>query len=160
MRARYPWSVLCDFIVLSIYYTSYCHVICNILFWQTVFDKSMNYSLSSIELYQPIPAAKLKHYFWCKLGINMLILRMGSNLRKFQQALWDGVYQVYRDHVLYAPSQRETISQCNVPHWLGAYTKWSLGIETENKLPFSQAPSWNDVAYRTVVTKAGHRSHL
>ena len=34
-----------------------------------------------------------------------------------------------RDHDLYAPSQWETMSQCNVvSHWLGANTKWSLQL--------------------------------
>ena len=33
-----------------------------------------------------------------------------------------------RDHFVYAPSHWETSLQCNVvSHWLGAYTKWSLG---------------------------------
>ena len=33
---------------------------------------------------------------------------------------------------MYAPSQWETTLQCNVvSHWLGAYTKWSLGLGEE-----------------------------
>ena len=36
-------------------------------------------------------------------------------------------YWVPRDYSLYAPGQWETL-HCNaVSHWLGAYTKWSLG---------------------------------
>ena len=32
-----------------------------------------------------------------------------------------------RDHFVYAPSQWQTTSQCNVAaHWLGTHTKWSL----------------------------------
>ena len=32
-----------------------------------------------------------------------------------------------RDHSVYAPSQWETVLQCNaVSHWLGSYTEWSL----------------------------------
>ena len=35
--------------------------------------------------------------------------------------------QVHRDRSVHAPSQWETMLQCNVvSHWLGAYTKWSL----------------------------------
>ena len=31
------------------------------------------------------------------------------------------------DHFVYAPSQWETLLQCDVvPHWLGTFTKWSL----------------------------------
>ena len=30
-----------------------------------------------------------------------------------------------RDHFVYAPSQWKTTLQCNISHWLGAYTKWS-----------------------------------
>ena len=33
---------------------------------------------------------------------------------------------LHRDHFMHPPSQRETTLQCNVSHWLGAYTKWSL----------------------------------
>ena len=36
---------------------------------------------------------------------------------------------VYGDQFVYVPSQWETVLQCNVvPHWLGAYTKWSQCI--------------------------------
>ena len=31
-----------------------------------------------------------------------------------------------RDHFVRAPTQWETTLHCNVSHWLGAYTKWSL----------------------------------
>ena len=31
-----------------------------------------------------------------------------------------------RDHFVYAPSQWETVLQCNVSHCLGAFTEWSL----------------------------------
>ena len=35
--------------------------------------------------------------------------------------------QQYRDHFVYAPSQRETTLCCNVvSNWLGTYAKWSL----------------------------------
>ena len=38
-------------------------------------------------------------------------------------------YMGYRDYFQYAPSQSETTLHCNIiSHWLGAYTKWSLGI--------------------------------
>ena len=34
-----------------------------------------------------------------------------------------------RDHFVYAPYQWETTLQYNiVSHWLGPYTKWSLGL--------------------------------
>ena len=33
---------------------------------------------------------------------------------------------ISRDHFVHAPSQWETTSYCNVTHWLGGYTKWSL----------------------------------
>ena len=33
----------------------------------------------------------------------------------------------FREHFVYAPSQWETVLQCNaVSHWLGAYAEWSL----------------------------------
>ena len=34
---------------------------------------------------------------------------------------------IYRDHFVYAPSQREMALHCNtISHWLGTYTEWSL----------------------------------
>ena len=39
------------------------------------------------------------------------------------------LHNQFKDHFVYAPSQWETMLQCNVAsHWLGAYTKWSLPI--------------------------------
>ena len=38
--------------------------------------------------------------------------------------------KITRDHFVYVPNEWETlqcnVSQCNVSHWLGTYTKWSL----------------------------------
>ena len=43
---------------------------------------------------------------------------------------------VFRDHFVHAPSQWETALQCNiVSHWLGAYSKWSRGIEYSTSVP-------------------------
>ena len=40
------------------------------------------------------------------------------------------IRHTYRDHSVYAPSQWETVLQCNaLSHWQGAYTEWSLPIE-------------------------------
>ena len=33
---------------------------------------------------------------------------------------------LYRYHFVYVPSQWEMTLQCNISHWLGAFTKWSL----------------------------------
>ena len=37
---------------------------------------------------------------------------------------------IYRDHFVNASSQWETTLQCNVSHWLGSFTKWSLDLWT------------------------------
>ena len=60
-------------------------------------------------------------------------LRRQINPERFQYASWS-IYVIdpteYRDHFVYAPSQWETTLHCNVAsHWLGAYTKWSPGIQ-------------------------------
>ena len=49
----------------------------------------------------------------------------------------------YRDHFMYAPSQWETL-QCNVSHWLGACTKWSLLIAALfiSRIQIQWLPSW------------------
>ena len=42
----------------------------------------------------------------------------------------------FRDHFLNAPSQWEKTLQCNVvTHWLGSYTKWSLGLCIDHNSP-------------------------
>ena len=42
----------------------------------------------------------------------------------------DEVHNIYRDHLVYVPSQWEMTLHCNVIlYWLGAYTKWSLHIQ-------------------------------
>ena len=50
-----------------------------------------------------------------------------------------------RDHQGYAPSQWKMTLQCNViPHWLGAFTKWSLMMHQ----------TWNSKHSSTVLTNA------
>ena len=44
-----------------------------------------------------------------------------------QDDLWNG--SLAHVHFVYAPSQWDTMSHCNVvTHWLGAHTKWSLPV--------------------------------
>ena len=58
---------------------------------------------------------------------------------------------------MYAPSQWETMLQCNVvAHWLGAYTKWSLHLRHGFLIPwFFQLWSpiwfWNMLKYNWVM---------
>ena len=43
--------------------------------------------------------------------------------------LWSNFYGIFNDLFVCAPSQWETMLQCNVVfHWLGAFIKWSLYI--------------------------------
>ena len=45
-----------------------------------------------------------------------------------------------RDHVVYASSQWETTLHCNViSHWIGAYAKWSQGIQFCNHITHDNA---------------------
>ena len=49
----------------------------------------------------------------------------------FSTQWWRNIQTTYRDHFVYAPNQWETTLQCNVvSHWLGAFTRWSLNIQT------------------------------
>ena len=44
-------------------------------------------------------------------------------------------YTSCRDHFMNAPSQWETILQCNIiSHWLGTFTKWSLQVDENDCL--------------------------
>ena len=66
------------------------------------------------------------------------VIRMGLT----RTSLWSpplSAALVYRDHFVYAPSQWQTILHCNVVcHWLGAYTKRSLGVDF-----FAFSEVWN-----------------
>ena len=44
----------------------------------------------------------------------------------FTQPTNNGLNAMCRDHFVYALIQWETALQCNVSHWLGAHTKWSV----------------------------------
>ena len=51
----------------------------------------------------------------------------GYHLQTFSHSHPYDVYNIFRDHFVYAPSQWETMLLCNIGfHWLGAYAKWSL----------------------------------
>ena len=53
----------------------------------------------------------------------------GTKYWPISDIIWHHLWSV-RDHFVFAPSQWEMMSQCNVvSHWLGAYTKWSLVSE-------------------------------
>ena len=70
---------------------------------------------------------------WCQLWSAQMIAEVMPLLTTKLASLQ---LLVFRDHFVYAPSQWETALQCNiVSHWLGAYSKWSLGIEYSTSVP-------------------------
>ena len=71
---------------------------------------------------------------WChdvimwKIDFSIWFLHQAS-LSRYQQKVIQSLPYIFRDHIVYAPSQWETTLQCNVvSHWLGAYAKWSLHL--------------------------------
>ena len=57
-----------------------------------------------------------------------------------------------RDHFVNAPSQWETMLHCNVvSHWLGTYTKWSLGVHISHLLSYQFVVS-NTVHCTTLIS--------
>ena len=61
----------------------------------------------------------------------LLLWKLRSNVQVWLDLFHVFICRIVTDHVVYVPSQWETMLHCNVvSHWLGTYTKWSQKVNS------------------------------